>query len=283
MALAALRQTRGLSYKDISDRTGASKGTVADWEAGKAYPSGLQIRKLYSSIRELYAYEHLLRQERTTAKEEGKAVPPDTEPELAEPTDFPSAMRYHRDKADMSQEEVANLVGVTGGAVGLWERGLTTPMYAAWSKLVETFPDIAKFEPQTKTGELRGSRTAERKAARELRETTKPAWAEEREQASVHRLVTVVEPPQQPVIVPALPPPPPPEPKALAPVPPPPPAADYADLGAQLGKAMRDAATARRRVQELERLLTDAKETLQIAQQYEADALGALQAASEAE
>jgi transcriptional regulator with XRE-family HTH domain len=63
-----------------------------------------------------------------------------------------------RDRADMSQNELARLLDITGGAVGQWELGITIPRAQTINRLSEIFgvsPDWLLGKEGRKTDAVR--------------------------------------------------------------------------------------------------------------------------------
>jgi len=144
------REAQGLSHHDVSCRVGVSKALVRAWEKGVNFPNRFEMKKLIGSMRSLSHYIHLLPQEtvaavvndfRTAEEEFPKqlaAIVRDEPP----PKTFGEALRRVRLSEGFGQDEVGELVGVTGQAVSAWESGNSNPVKDHYDKLVRLFSDL---------------------------------------------------------------------------------------------------------------------------------------------
>lgn len=62
------------------------------------------------------------------------------------PLSLPKAIRSIR--ADLTQEDLANLLGITSGMVGRWEKGISVPRHRNLFHLLELIPEEQTEERQ---------------------------------------------------------------------------------------------------------------------------------------
>ena len=106
-----LRGELDMSQSDLADRLDVSPGTVSNWETGKSQPDSDTVEKIKA----------LGEQDEDTEQEEE-----DTDEEETTP-DSTRIIQYIRERFDITQQELADLLDVTPATVGSWERGDTTP------------------------------------------------------------------------------------------------------------------------------------------------------------
>jgi transcriptional regulator with XRE-family HTH domain len=162
-ALDRLRARRGLSYSELAERTGVSKRDMMAFCKGAGIPTPRQFCRLRNVVfRELAPYREDLevqwdragtaddinevtdRREHTV--EDGAMLEAAMRtPTLAEDaTWFGEALRRARVAEGMSQEELGQLLGVTGQAVAHWESERNAPVRDSYSKLLDLFPVLAR-------------------------------------------------------------------------------------------------------------------------------------------
>jgi DNA-binding transcriptional regulator YiaG len=108
-----LRGELDMSQSDLADRLDVSPGTVSNWETGKSQPDPDTVEKIKA----------LGEQEEDEDTEQDKE---DTDEEETTP-DSTRILQYIRERFDLTQQELADLLDVTSATVGSWERGDTTP------------------------------------------------------------------------------------------------------------------------------------------------------------
>lgn len=183
-ALITVRIEQGLSHRDVADRCGKAKQLVKDWEDGIAIPNTQTLKRLYSTFPKLRHFTHLLpaveihrygKRAMDAMDAIGMALekpgeaqalpgwyPPmssdkeELPPELKyppRPKTFSENLRYLRLKEGMDQGDVGELLGVTSGAVGHWEKGTNLPILDHFTKLLQLFPAL-KDGPQPETRDI---------------------------------------------------------------------------------------------------------------------------------
>lgn len=144
------REQAGLSHYDLSCRVGVDKATVRGWERGEAYPNRFEMKKLVGSMRKLRHFIHLLptttqHQVESDMREVGEVLPPQLAPITPPPpsfTTFAEALRHERLSEGLGQDELGELVGVTGQAVSAWENDVSAPITLHYDALVNLFPKL---------------------------------------------------------------------------------------------------------------------------------------------
>lgn len=165
---------------------GATEDGVRAWENGTAYPNGYQLKGLGIMMPQLRHFVSLiphqqknlqadmdlatsqatgltfsLREAMTapgplrelTRSNWNGAVPPPGEPppteadlKIKEPTTFGESLKLARLREGLSQEELAELVGVSATAVAGWEAEAFKPVDVSWESIRSVLPDVV--EPQ---------------------------------------------------------------------------------------------------------------------------------------
>jgi transcriptional regulator with XRE-family HTH domain len=164
-ALDRLRVRRGLSYGELADRTGVSKRDMMAFRKGAGIPTPRQFCRLRNVVfRELAPYREDLEVQwdraGADATETGHdvldgAAMRDAEvaledahvtvtPTAEDAATFGEALRRARVVEGMSQDELGQLLGVTGQAVAHWESERNAPVRDSYSKLLDLFPVLAR-------------------------------------------------------------------------------------------------------------------------------------------
>jgi transcriptional regulator with XRE-family HTH domain len=79
---------------------------------------------------------------------DGAWLPPSAPPidaqqlALPEPKTFPESLRQERVRAGLTQDELGELLDVTGPAISQWEIGNITPVEESWERLKSVFPNL---------------------------------------------------------------------------------------------------------------------------------------------
>lgn len=144
------REAAGLSHYDLSCRVGVSKATVKSWETSEAFPDRFEMKKLVGSMRKLRHFIHLLptstqHQVESDMKASGDVIPPQLAPIAPPPPSFQTfgeALRHERLSEGLGQDELGELVGVTGQAVSAWENGVNDPITSHYDGLVLLLPAL---------------------------------------------------------------------------------------------------------------------------------------------
>lgn len=145
------RTKQGLSHRDIAVRVGVDRALVGRWEANEEVPDRFQLKKLFGTCQRLRHYVHLLpvdtqNQARFDMTESGEAMPKqlaaiEAEP-CSAPTTFGEALRLARLRSGLGQDELGELVSVTGQAVSAWETETNTPIMSHYEALCDLMPEL---------------------------------------------------------------------------------------------------------------------------------------------
>lgn len=150
-ALQAARTKRGYSLANLAKGLGkVSQETIRDWEAGVAAPGKVELKQLFAMAPELKRFEAHLRSGNYIAQRYAEnyvaVAPRDVSVEdllqPKPPRTFGEALRRERTKAALSDEQLAELVGVTRAAVGWWETDRNVPVRENYEQLMSLFPAL---------------------------------------------------------------------------------------------------------------------------------------------
>lgn len=152
-ALRHERERLGLTYRDLSVRCGADRDTVKSWENDETVPDRLELKKLFGSMSVLRHFVHLLptqemqQNAHTDLARAGFDKVPQLFPVVSEvppppPSTFGEALRRARIHEGLDQDELAELLRVTGQAVSAWETGKNVPIRDHYEPLCELFPAL---------------------------------------------------------------------------------------------------------------------------------------------
>lgn len=169
--LRAVRMEMGLGYHEVSDQAGVSKKELRSWERDEARPTPQQFKRLAGLMKRLEplkyqlvhsdAVEYQMATEvarRAEAGDDLRILPARFEVVAgpnpigvvlqAAPASFSDGLAYWRKYEGLTQQEIAELCGVTDSSVADWESGRNTPVRVNWEKLHELFPKL--HEPDWK-------------------------------------------------------------------------------------------------------------------------------------
>jgi transcriptional regulator with XRE-family HTH domain len=154
-ALMRCRVRRDFSHKDLADRLNVSKAQIKAWENNEGQPDALQLKKLYASISWLRGFEGLLEQPHglsVGARPPEPSAPPPTPAERASiaeieapeapPKSFGEALRRQRLKEGLDQDDLGELVGVSGPIISNWELGKHYMVRENFDKLCTLMPEL---------------------------------------------------------------------------------------------------------------------------------------------
>jgi DNA-binding transcriptional regulator YiaG len=158
-AIKDLRDELDLSQSDLAEKLDVSPGTVSNWETGKSQPDSDTVEKIKA----------LGEQDEDTEQEEE-----DTDEEETTP-DSTRILQYIRERFDLTQQELADLLDVTPATIGSWERGDTTPQGDNKDRLLD-LKDKSEEELQD---ELDEEETVDIRSIREEYGLTRSKFAEE--------------------------------------------------------------------------------------------------------
>ena len=151
-ALQAARTKRGYSLANLAKGLGkVSQETIRAWEAGYTAPGKVELRQLLMMAPELKRFETHLRSGNYICEHVPDNYPPPQDVEVPQPWEFPDepkprtfgeALRRERTKASLTHEQLGELVGVTGTAVGWWESASNNPVRENYEQLLSLFPAL---------------------------------------------------------------------------------------------------------------------------------------------
>lgn len=137
---------KSLENLKITARTVAHKAKVPvseveDWVAGRALPSVRAFARVVYVIPQLrYLKPRLIAAQQ-------KNEPPKLPDPPPERRSFATQLTLCRTEDDLTQEEVANLLLVTGQAVSAWETGASLPVKMHHAALIDLWPSLADCLP----------------------------------------------------------------------------------------------------------------------------------------
>lgn len=173
------RERQGLSHRDISVRCSVDRETVKSWERGESFPTRIELKKLFGSLQRLRHYVHLLptavQHEATAdAKASGAPLPEQLAPiasaVLPFPKTFGEALKRARLHEGLGQDELGEMISVTGQAVSYWETETNTPILDHYNALLDLLPALnAAPKPVTRDIDKPGGyHTGERSSEPEI-------------------------------------------------------------------------------------------------------------------
>lgn len=121
-----LRMKLQLTQEEFAQLIGVTFPTVNRWENGKNSPNRIAQRRLAKA-----------EEGKLTQKRAGLVLPDGVAPPLPEIVTFPTAVKWLRDRYDMTQEDFANGIGVTASTMNMWENGKRAPNKLAKMALLE--------------------------------------------------------------------------------------------------------------------------------------------------
>lgn len=121
--LKELRERRGLSQEQLAKIIGVDRTTIVKYETGASRPTRY-LKKIahYFDV----TTDYLLGEEELTPKKGGLVM-------------LSNKLKELRAKKDMSQAELAEILGVTQQAVGRWEKDLNMPDLEMLNKIADYF------------------------------------------------------------------------------------------------------------------------------------------------
>lgn len=164
-ALALLREERGYSHRELSNRACCSKADLKAWERGEGFPSAIQFKRLWGSVPRLWGFVDMLpheaSQEARAEKKKDEApvavrLPEPEEEKIVEPPppkSFGEALRRARLREGLDQHEVADMLSVEQGSVSRWELDTNAPIADHHRKLCDLMPGL-KNAPKPVTREI---------------------------------------------------------------------------------------------------------------------------------
>ena len=136
------RMARRVSHFEVGERCGVDKQVVQQWELDRAEPSRYELQRLV----ELFpAITRFLPPGAGFYAEPANLQngPPPEAPEPEPPKTFGAALAQLRLAEGMTQDELAELLGVTGQAISHWEIDRNAPVLVHYRALLDLFPDLA--------------------------------------------------------------------------------------------------------------------------------------------
>lgn len=144
------RMARVVSHFEVGQRCGVAKEVVKQWELDRAAPNRYELQKLldlFPSLQRSVPPDWGGFYAETSHLVDG---PPPSAPEAPEAKTFGEALARERLREGMTQDELAELLDVSGQAVSHWEIDRNAPVLAHYTALLDLFPDLALApEPPT--------------------------------------------------------------------------------------------------------------------------------------
>jgi transcriptional regulator with XRE-family HTH domain len=142
--LRAAREKAKLSIRDVAHIGRVSMDDVRDFENAVNLPDKRTFWRIAAAIPQATHLKPLL--QRLSGSE--PLAPPPAPPDAQEPgLTFCDHLRALRVADGLDQEDVADLVEVTGQAVSAWEVGTNVPVQAHFDRLVGLWPALAATPP----------------------------------------------------------------------------------------------------------------------------------------
>jgi transcriptional regulator with XRE-family HTH domain len=136
------RMARRISHFEVGERCGVDKQVVQQWELDRATPSRYEVQRLV----ELFPAIQRFLPAGTGFYAEVVHLqngPPEAAPAPEAPKTFAEALAVLRLAEGMKQEELGEILGVSGQAVSAWETGTNVPVRAHYDALLDLLPDLA--------------------------------------------------------------------------------------------------------------------------------------------
>jgi len=157
-ALMRERARMQIDRRTVADRCGVGENVVKRWERGEAIPSRQQFKRLVTMLRRVAPHipewgtfaDEIVTGEDAPEREEyqGHArrenerldkIGADLRPP---PESFGAGLRRVREENEVTQDELGEVLGLTGGAVGYWERDNAMPIQVNLDKLYTVLPEL---------------------------------------------------------------------------------------------------------------------------------------------
>lgn len=159
-ALMRERARLQLSRREVADQCGVAQGVVKRWERGEAIPSTQQFKRLVGMMVRLAPHApdwgwagaavvdgRMLQQREEMAASLKELRESHVEPPRPPPQSFGDGLRRVREDNEITQDELGELLGVSGAAVSAWETDTNCPVQPNLDKLCEVMPELrAGFE-----------------------------------------------------------------------------------------------------------------------------------------
>lgn len=127
--LKELREKSGLTQKQVAERLNISQSAYAQWETGKLNPKKETIQKFADLFNVSYDY---LWYGTSEAQITNAIIETNS-------GTFPERLRQLRTKADLTQQQLADIVGTTQQNIAFWETGRQRPKQPSLVKLANYF------------------------------------------------------------------------------------------------------------------------------------------------
>lgn len=159
-----VRDELDLSQSDLADKLDVSPGTVSNWETGKSQPDSETLEEIQGL-------------EEQDEKEDAEQEEEDTDEEDTTP-DSTRIIQYIRDRFDITQQDLADLLDVTPATIGSWERGDTSPQGDNKDRLLD-LKDKSEEQIQDMLGQEEEEETLDIRSIREDHSLTRSGFAEQ--------------------------------------------------------------------------------------------------------
>jgi len=140
--LCEVLEAAGFTDHLLGRKTRASVRKVKSWKSGAALPTKQEWNRITLSVPTMCAFRPPWPEDTHVEGEDLEELPIDEEEEEVHKT-FHQALAFYRQKEQLTQAEVEDLILVPPSHVGLYELGFTMPTEDAYKKLCELFPALS--------------------------------------------------------------------------------------------------------------------------------------------
>lgn len=125
------RLLRGNDLHHVASRIGVSVNRLRDFESGAEVPSALEAKRIFGVIHALKVFDGALVLERKLR-----------DSKVSEPLKFHTHLISCRREANLTQKDLAELLGISEVAVGAWESGRATPVRKHYEEMLSLMPRL---------------------------------------------------------------------------------------------------------------------------------------------
>lgn len=149
------RAEMGISNYDIAHQLGIPQKTVHEWADGDAYPSSVQLSRMYTRLPKLRKFSHLLpavvRHDPHKDPATGAPVSQEVQVAMIEPDvhveppgEFGPFLKATRIQEGMRAKDLAELLDpkVSPSAINNWESGICNPVRVNYDQLCALMPNL---------------------------------------------------------------------------------------------------------------------------------------------
>lgn len=140
------REAAGRNVASLCDGVSVKQSRWRAFEDGSELPSRPEYHRMCLQLRRMRLFPPPAFPDKREAKPQDEPVP-HVEPMPAAPTERPAktwgeGLIREREREEVTQDEIGQLVGVTGQAVSAWERGVAAPVEEHYEKVCQLFPRL---------------------------------------------------------------------------------------------------------------------------------------------